>query len=227
MTANDAVSRRLNAQPLPAAPNSYAAANPGFNTPGPASASMTQMDPALTGPARGPDLHPELSQFGPFTNNNYGDAYSITQGSNPLAGGTGSHSLDNYLGTDTTYQGQLSDLMRQYDQYNAQKGLTASQTTADYDAKQRALSDQATKDQLNIKNTAAAHGILNSGIYANELGQYNQQNQQQVTNLLGGLQNQQDNASMAYNQFIANEIAAKNSAMQSAAQRRAIQLGKF
>lgn len=147
--------------------------------------------------------------------------------SNPLIGGTGDPTLDGYLGTDTTYQSQLSDLMRQFDQYNSQKGLTASQTQADYDAKQRSLSDQAQKDQLNIKNTAAAHGILYSGIYANDLGQYNRQNQQAVTNLLGGFQNSQDNAAMAYNQFVANELAAKQNAIQAAAQRRAIQLGTF
>ena len=146
---------------------------------------------------------------------------------NPLIGGTGDPALDNFLGTDTTYQSQISDLMRQYDQYNAQKGLTASQTKADYDAKQRALADQADKDRLNIRNTAAAHGILQSGIYANDLGQYNQQNQQALTNLLGGFQNTQDNAAMAYNQFIANELAAKQNAIQAAAQRRALELGKL
>lgn len=144
---------------------------------------------------------------------------------NPLIGGTGDPNLDKYLGTDSTYQSQLSDLMRQYDQYNAQKNLTASQTQADYDAKQRALNDQATQDRLNMRNAAAARGILQSGIYANQLGQYNDTNQQQLTNLLGGLQNSRDNANLQYTQFVANEIAAKESAIQQAAARRAAQLG--
>jgi len=78
-----------------------------------------------------------------------------------------------------------------------------------------------------MRNAAAARGILQSGIYANELGQYNTANQQQLTNLLGGLQNSKDNAALAYNQFIANELAAKQNAIQEAAARRAAQLGQF
>lgn len=146
---------------------------------------------------------------------------------NPLSGGTGDPNLDKYLGTDTTYQTQLSDLMRQYDQYNAQRNLQASQTQADYDAKQRALDTQATQDRLNMRDAAAARGILYSGIYANQLGQYNDANQQQMTNLLGGLQNSRDSAQLAYEQFIANELAAKAQAIQEAAARRAAGLGKF
>lgn len=146
---------------------------------------------------------------------------------NPLAGGTGDAALDSFLGTDTTYQSQLSDLMRQLDAYNAQKNLTASQTQADYDAKQRALNDQAVQDRLNMRNAAASRGILYSGIYANQLGQYNDANQQQLTNLLGGLQNSKDSAQLAYEQFIANELNAKNDAIQQAAARRAAQLGQF
>jgi len=146
---------------------------------------------------------------------------------NPLSGGTGNADLDKYLGTDTTYQSQLSDLMRQYDQYNAQRNLQASQTQADYDAKQRALDKQAVQDRLNMRDTAAARGILYSGIYANQLGQYNDANQQQITNLLGGLQNSRDSAQLAYEQFISNELNAKAQAVQQAAARRAAALGKF
>lgn len=146
---------------------------------------------------------------------------------NPLSGGTGNADLDKYLGTDTTYQTQLSDLMRQYDQYNAQRNLQASQTQADYDAKQRALNTQATQDRLNMRDTAAARGILYSGIYANQLGQYNDANQQQMTNLLGGLQNSKDNAQLAYEQFLQNEVNARDQAIQQAAARRAAALGKF
>lgn len=151
----------------------------------------------------------------------------VVDPTNPLSGGTGNADLDKYLGTDTTYQSQLSDLMRQYDQYNAQRNLQASQTQADYDAKQRALDTQATQDRLNMRNTDAARGILYSGIYANQLGQYNDANQQQMTNLLGGLQNSKDTAQLAYEQFLANEINAKNQAIQQAAARRAAALGKF
>lgn len=144
---------------------------------------------------------------------------------NPLMGGTGDPALDKYLGTDSTYQSQLSDLMRNYDQYNAQKNLSASQTQADYDAKERSLNTQSTQDRLNIRNGAAARGILQSGIYANQLGQYNDANQQQLTNLLGGLQNSKDSATLAYNNFIANELASKEQAIQQAAARRSAQLG--
>lgn len=143
----------------------------------------------------------------------------------PLIGGTGDAKLDSYLGTDSTYQTQLSDLMRNYDQYNAQKNLASSQTQADYDAKQRALNTQSTQDQLNMRNAAASRGILQSGIYANQLGQYNDANQQQLTNLLGGLQNSNDNAALGYNNFVANEMASKEQAIQQAAARRSSQLG--
>lgn len=147
--------------------------------------------------------------------------------SNPLSGGTGDPALDAYLGSDTTYESQLSDLMRNYDQYLGQRNLSSSQTQADYDAKQRALGTQSTQDKLNMRNAAAAQGILYSGIYANQLGQYNTANQQQLTNLLGGLQNSKDNSSLAFNNFVANEIAAKEQAIQQAAARRAAQLGQF
>jgi hypothetical protein len=143
----------------------------------------------------------------------------------PLIGGTGDPNLDKYLGTDATYQSQLSDLIRNYDQYNSQKNLTSSQTQADYDAKQRSLDTQSTQDRLNMRNAAAARGILQSGIYANQLGQYNDANQQQLTNLLGGLQNSKDNANLAYNNFVANEMASKEQAIQQAAARRSAQLG--
>jgi hypothetical protein len=89
------------------------------------------------------------------------------------------------------------------------------------------MNDQTTQDQLNMRNTAAARGILQSGIYANQLGQYNTANQQQITNLLGGLQNTKDNAQLAYNNFVSNELAAKQNAIQQAAARRASVLGQF
>lgn len=163
-------------------------------------------------PTPPPGVNPPPSNAGPVS---------------PLSGGTGNADLDKYLGTDTTYQSQLSDLMRQYDQYNAQKNLQASQTQADYDAKQRALDTQSTQDRLNMRNADAARGILYSGIYANQLGQYNDANQQQITNLLGGLQNSKDSAQLAYEQFLSNELNAKAQAIQEAAARRAAGLGKF
>ena len=203
-----AITRRLNPSPPP--------------TPGPPVSGNPKSGPWDTPPWQQPGWRPPPPLRGP-------DQPVIAQpiSDNPLIGGTGDPLLDNYLGTDTTYQSQLSDLLRQYDQYNAQKNLTASQTQADYDAKQRALNDQSTQDRLNMRNTAAARGILQSGIYANELGQYNTANQQQLTNLLGGLQNSKDNAALAYNQFITNELAAKQNAIQEAAARRAAQIGQF
>ena len=146
---------------------------------------------------------------------------------NPLSGGTGNGVLDSYLGTDSTYQTQLSGLMKQLSDYNAQRNLQASQTQADYDSKIKALNTQTAQDQLNMRNAAAARGILQSGIYANELGQYNDANQQQMTNLLGGLQNSKDTANLAYTQEVDNLEAAKQNAIQQAAARRAASLGTF
>lgn len=146
---------------------------------------------------------------------------------NPLIGGSGNPDLDKYLGTDSTYQSQLSDLMHSYDQALAQKNLTSSQTQADYDAKTRALDLQAEQDRLDMRNSAAARGILQSGVYANQLGQYNTTNQTAMTNLLDGLQNAKDTAGLQWQQFVANEIAAKNKAIQDAAARRAAALAVF
>jgi len=152
---------------------------------------------------------------------------SIPSLPNPLSGGTGDANLDKYLLGDSSYQTQLSELMKQYDDYNAQKNLQASQTQADYDAKMKAMGTQTAQDQLNMRNAAAARGILYSGIYANQLGQYNDASQQQMTNLLGGLQNSKDTANLAYTQEVDQLEAAKQNAIQQAAARRAASLGTF
>lgn len=203
----NAAARRLSAGPGMAIP--AMSSNGGFAPP-----PTTNAPPGTLGPN---GLSPTHQVGGPPPANP----------SNPLSGGTGNADLDKYLGTDTTYESQLSDLMRQYDQYNAQRNLQSSQTQADYDAKQRALDTQATQDKLNMRDTAAARGILYSGIYANQLGQYNDANQQQMTNLMGGLQNSKDSAQLAYEQFLSNELNAKAQAIQQAAARRAAGLGKF
>lgn len=206
-------------------------------------------DPSLTSLTAGPVANPVATavpsgsqpsqSYAPpvqtFTNTTPGlqyDTHPVNQTTNgattngdPLIGGTGDSKLDGYLGTDSTYQSQLSDLMRNYDQYVAQKNLTTSQTQADYDAKTRALNTQSTQDQLNMRNAAASRGILQSGIYANQLGQYNDANQTQLTNLLGGLQNSNDTATLGYNNFVANEMASKEQAIQQAAARRSATLG--
>lgn len=228
----NAAARRLGMPPDGSNPiNSGGPGSPGI-PPGPDPMSPVSIfgspDSTLrNGNGMGGGRNPNLIPQPPGTNvQPIGQPTPIQGGpTNPLSGGTGDPNLDKYLGTDSTYQSQLSDLMRQYDQYNAQKNLTASQTQADYDAKERALSTQTAQDQLNMRNAAAARGILYSGIYANQLGQYNTANQQQMTNLLGGLQNAKDNAALQYNQFISNELAAKESAIQQAAARRATQLG--
>lgn len=206
----DAVNRRLASTPTVATTNpaatSQTATIPGDTT--------QQITPAATPAAATTNATPAVTPAAATT-------------PNPLAGGTGNKSLDTYLGTDATYQSQLSDLMKQLANYNAQQGLQASQTQADYDAKVKAMNDQATQDRLNMRNASAAHGILYSGIYANELGQYNDTNQQQMTNLLGGLQNSKDTAQLAYNQEVTSLQSAKEQAIQQAAARRAASLGSF
>lgn len=209
MAQTNAINRRLNL------------AQPAFSTPG--VSAVSNPTNTLSGSAGG------LSSPGARTNPSVPLSSNTPPANvtNPLSGGTGDTALDSYLAGDTTYQSQLSDLMRQLDQYNSQRNLQSSQTQADYDAKQRALNTQSDLDHQQMLDNFAARGILNSGIYANSLGQYNQQNQQQLTNLLGGLQNFKDNAQLAYDQFISNELSSKNSAIQQAAARRAAQLGQF
>ena len=205
----NAINRRLSASTSPSA------------GPNPIGPNPTPMMAAPAGPNPNPLTAPNVG-VSPHT---FPQAQAtIPVAPNPLIGGTGNAELDKYLGTDATYQSQLSDLMRNYDQALAQKNLSQQQTNADYSAKERALNLQADQDRLDMRNSAAARGILQSGIYANQLGQYNTNNQQSMTNLLGGLQNAQDTSNLQFQQLIANEIAAKQKAIQDAAARRATQL---
>lgn len=133
--------------------------------------------------------------------------------------------LDKWLAGDDVYQQQLAEFNKEKANYQAQYQGQVDKQNRDYATTNRQMQTQATQDRADQQYDFAGRGILNSGVYAKSLGEYNTDFQQKINNLLQGktdaLGNLADERTNFLQQLQLNLQNAKNDAIR----RRAQQLG--
>lgn len=133
--------------------------------------------------------------------------------------------LQKWLAGDTTYQQQLAEFNKSKSDYQTTYNTQTAQTQRDYNETSRQMNQQAQQDRMNMQNDFAGRGILHSGVYAQQLGNYNDQFNTQMNNLRTGENDKLGDLSTALNQFLQQLQLQMNAAKQAAIQRRAEQLG--
>lgn len=133
--------------------------------------------------------------------------------------------LDKWLAGDTTYQQQMAAFMKEKSDYDAQAGRQKQIVGRDYSTTQRQMNKQAVDDRTQQANDFAGRGILHSGVYAKQLGDYNSDFNTKLANLLQGKTDTLGNMNMDRVNFLRQLGLDQQSARQDAIRRRAQKLG--
>lgn len=85
--------------------------------------------------------------------------------------------------SDAEYQQELRNLQNALSDYKSKMGINTTRAGTQYAESKRDLTQQKTRDLSDIENDFAARGIINSGVYGQKLGDYNQLSGQQFDKL--------------------------------------------
>lgn len=133
--------------------------------------------------------------------------------------------LDKWLAGDTDYQQQLAEFNQQQQAYQQQYNSSTNQQNQNYNATQRGMNTQAATDRQNQQYDFAGRGVLQSGVFAQALDQYNTTFNQNMNNLTQGNTQALASDKDQLNSFLRELTLQKNSAKQDAIRRRAQTLG--
>lgn len=134
-------------------------------------------------------------------------------------------SINAYLTKDTTYQQQLRSLGKSLADFLAQQKQQNSRINEDYTSANSALNTQKTFDLKNIEDDFASRGLLTSGLYAGEVGDYNTNFLQQLNELTKGKNRSLADLLSQKTQFQSQQQLAQQAAREAAIRRRAEQYG--
>lgn len=137
----------------------------------------------------------------------------------------GDSDLEKWLAGDSTYQQQLANYNKSKTDYQSQWDVQRQKSQRDYNTSNRALQQQGILDRQQQMNDYAGHGILNSGVYANALADYNKNFNIKVQNLNQGLNDTMSNQNDARTNFLRQLQFEQDQARQDAIRRRAQSLG--
>lgn len=82
-------------------------------------------------------------------------------------------SIEDYLAGDVDFQNQLRQFAKTLGDFNTNLDSRRTRLTADFGEGKRNMEKQKVDDLLAIKDDFASRGILGSGLYTNEVGDYN------------------------------------------------------
>lgn len=133
--------------------------------------------------------------------------------------------LDKWLAGDTTYQQQLAAFNKEKSDYDAQAGRQKQIIGRDYSTTQRQMNKQAVDDRTQQANDFAGRGILHSGVYAKQLGDYNSDFNTKLSNLVQGRTDSLGDLNMNRVNFLRQLSIDQQAARQDAIRRRAQRLG--
>lgn len=134
--------------------------------------------------------------------------------------------LDKWLAGDTDYAQQVAEFNQQKQAYQQNYNDSINQTNQNYNATKRGMDTQATQDKQNQQYDFAGRGVLQSGVYAQALDQYNTTFNQNENNLLQGKTQQLGSDQDQLNSFLRELTLQQNAAKQDAIRRRAQSLGQ-
>lgn len=133
--------------------------------------------------------------------------------------------LEKWLAGDSTLQQQIANFNKSKADYLAQWNNQRQKSQRDYDTSNRALQQQGNVDRDQQQNEFASHGIMNSGVYANALADYNKNFNIKVQNLNQGLNDTLANQNDSRTNFLRQLQFEQDQARQDAIRRRAQSLG--
>ncbi len=133
--------------------------------------------------------------------------------------------LENYLGSDVTYQDQLRNFDRTLADFLANMGTRNTRTTADFGEGKRNMEQQRVTDLDAIKNDFASRGLLNSGLFVDKNAQYEKDYAQQLADAERLYNQAISDLSTEETNFRREQDLQKESAKQDAARRRAEKYG--
>lgn len=134
-------------------------------------------------------------------------------------------SAKKYLAGDSTFQQQLAAFNRSKKDYKSQYKRKRGVIKRDYHETERGMQEQAGEDRTDQANDFAGRGILRSGVYAKALGDYNEDFQTKVKNLLTGRNDALGDLAMQKTNFFRQLELERLAAKQDALRRRAQQFG--
>lgn len=134
-------------------------------------------------------------------------------------------SLKRYLRRDSEYQSVLRDLARSLGDYRARQTIEKNRSGTEYGFAKRLMGQQQTNDLGDMKDDFAARGIVNSGVYAGRVGEYNTQYGQKVAELTRNYGYQKQDYASSYRDYLRQQSFQKEAARQAAIRRRAAKLG--
>jgi hypothetical protein len=133
--------------------------------------------------------------------------------------------IEEWLGTDELYQGQLGQFGSSLSDFQAQQLGTRNSNAASFAQRLRDLQQSQSMDEEDLEEDFAGRGLLKSGVYADALADL----QQQYLNSQSALQTEQTTAESdlqaALQAFQAEQTAASQQARLDAIARRAAQYG--
>lgn len=123
-------------------------------------------------------------------------------GATPTVGTPTAPSIDEYLMSDTAYQGGISQLMKDLADFQAGNQNEQNSVNSAFQTALQRMGQERTQALSSLEEDFAARGLLNSGLYADAVSdydtQYNQQigdlttdNQNSIASLVAALQQQQ------------------------------------
>lgn len=185
----------------------------------------TELNPdKSTGPAKPVQLFPKIPVKKPPKKPNYRPVAKKPAKKKP-AKKKPKNALEKWLAGDTTFQQQMAAFMKEKSDYDAQANRQKQIVGRDYSTTQRQMNKQAVDDRTQQANDFAGRGILHSGVYAKQLGDYNADFNTKLANLIQGRTDTLGNMNMDRVNFLRQLGLDQQAARQDAIRRRAQKLG--
>lgn len=130
--------------------------------------------------------------------------------------------INSYLGTDSIYQQALSGGKRSLSDYLSELGRRRGEATTQYNQTRAGMERDRTQQLADLENEFASRGLIQSGLYGEEQGRF----QQQFTDQLNALGQQQtgllaDLLSQEKNYRRENDLAMQQAKQEALARRAA------
>lgn len=128
----------------------------------------------------------------PKSNSKPAAAPKATQGKVATVG-TPAPSIDDYLSSDTSYQGGVSELMKTLEQFKSGNQASQQDVQSAFKTAMERMGQEREQSLKSLQEDFASRGLLNSGLYAQANSDYDTQYNQRVGDLTKDQQSQLGN----------------------------------
>lgn len=134
-------------------------------------------------------------------------------------------SIEAYLGGDSSYQQQLRQLAKAFNDFSADATRRKGVLTSEYGVSKKALGDQRTMDLEALEDDYGARGLIRSGLYGDAVGDYEKEYGLRVGDLDRRQQQALQQLLQEQSAFGQQNKLSKQAAREAAIRRRAENLG--